>query len=177
MGISNKLTLKIKHVTFLMIWSILKTLIQGYWNRLSYKSHTKILVFTTLDTLQLKKVNDYENIHSVNPLYLMIGKVIGHVEESNENKYLIFDSTDENKEVLKKYTEPWDVIKNKIEITNDGECKYGKDFTKIKFDTDDGLPLNKPLNLCMLTIVVRFVFEDEGIFYPQVYFDECFYEL
>ena len=120
MGISNKLTLKIKHVTFLMIWSILKTLIQGYWNRLSYKSHTKILVFTTLDTLQLKKVNDYENIHSVNPLYLMIGKVIGHVEESNENKYLIFDSTDENKEVLKKYTEPWDVIKNKIEIINDG---------------------------------------------------------
>ena len=136
-----------------------------------------MLVFTTLDTLQLKKVHDYENIHSVNLLYLMIGKVIGHVEESNENKYLIFDSTDESKEVLKKYTELWDVIKNKIEITNDGEGKYGKDFTKIKFDTDDGLPLNKPLNLCMLTIIVRSVFDDEGIFYPQVYFDECFYEI
>ena len=33
----------------------------------------------------------------------MIGKVIGHIEENNGNKYLIFDSSDENKEVLKKY--------------------------------------------------------------------------
>ena len=59
------------------------------------------MVFTTLDTLQLKKVNDYENIHSVNPLYLMIGKVIGHIEENNGNTCLVFDSSDENKEVLK----------------------------------------------------------------------------
>ena len=39
----------------------------------------------------------------MNPIYLMIGKVIGHIEENNGNKYLIFDSSDENKEVLKKY--------------------------------------------------------------------------
>ena len=39
----------------------------------------------------------------MNPIYLMIGKVIGHIEETNGNKYLIFDSSDENKEVLKKY--------------------------------------------------------------------------
>ena len=59
------------------------------------------MVFTTLDTLQLKKVNDYENIHSVNPLYLMIGKVIGHIGENDGKEYLIFDSIDENKEVSK----------------------------------------------------------------------------
>ena len=50
-------------------------------------------------------------------------------------------------------------------------------LTKIKFGTDDDLPLNKPLNLHMLTIIVRSVFEDEGRFYPQVYLDECLYEL
>ena len=44
------------------------------------KCLTKILVFTTLDTLQLEIIDDHENIHSVNPLYLMIGKVIGHIE-------------------------------------------------------------------------------------------------
>ena len=71
---------------------------------------------------------------------------------------------------------------NKIENINDGEynfveCKYGKDFTKIKFHTNDNLPLNKPLNLHSLTIIVRSVFEDEGKFYPQVYLDECLYEL
>ena len=43
---------------------------------------------------------------------------------------------------------------------------------KIKFDTDDDFPLNKPLNLHILTIIVRSVFEDEGKFYPQVYLNE-----
>ena len=77
---------------------------------------------------------------------------------------------------IKKYKELWDGINNKIENINDGECKYGKDFTKIKFDTDDDLPSNKPLNLHMLTIIVRSVFEDESKFYPQVYLDECLYK-
>ena len=106
--------------------------------------------------MAIKKIDDYENIHSVNPLYLMIGEVDGHIEEKNESKYLVFDSTDENKEVLKKYTELWDGIKNEIETINGGKKgEYGKDFMKIKFNTDDNLPLNKPLKLHLLTIIVR----------------------
>ena len=57
-----------------------------------------------------KKIDDCENIHSVNPLYLIIGNVDGHIEEENGSKYLVFDSTDENKEVWKKYTELWNGI-------------------------------------------------------------------
>ena len=61
------------------------------------------MLFTTLDTLQLEIINDYENIHSVNPLYLMIGKVIRHVEcnsieAKNKSKYLVFTSSNESKE-------------------------------------------------------------------------------
>ena len=52
--------------------------------------------------------------------------------------------------------------------------EYGKDFVKIKFDV---LALNKLLKLQMLTIVVRFVFEENGKFYPQIYLDECLYEV
>ena len=48
---------------------------------------------------------------------------------------------------------------------------------KIKFDIDDDMPLNKLLKMHMLTIVVRFVFEEDGKFYPQIYLDECLYEL
>ena len=48
---------------------------------------------------------------------------------------------------------------------------------KIKFDTDDDLPLNKLLKLHMLTIVIRTVFEEDGKLYPQIYLDECLYEL
>ena len=111
-------------------------------------------------------------------MYLIIGKVDGHIEEKNESKYLVFYSTDENKEVLEKYTEHWDGIKNEIEAINGGkkdEC--GKDFMKIKFNTDDNLPLNKPLKLHLLTIIVRVIFEEDSKFYPQLYLDECLYEL
>ena len=89
-------------------------------------------MFTTLDTSQLTKINDYENIQSVNPLYLMIDKLIGHIQEKNQSKYLIFDSANENKEVLKKFNELWDEIKNEIETING--CKtdeYDKDFINI----------------------------------------------
>ena len=48
---------------------------------------------------------------------------------------------------------------------------------KIKFDTDDNLPLNKQLKLRMLTIIVRSVFEEGGKFYPQAFLDDALYEL
>ena len=48
---------------------------------------------------------DYVNIHSVNPLHFFGGEVGRYIEESTGNKYLIFASTDKNKEVLRKYTE------------------------------------------------------------------------
>ena len=51
--------------------------------------------------ITIKKIDDYENIHSVNPLYLKIGKADEYIEEKNGNKYLLFTSADENKEVLK----------------------------------------------------------------------------
>ena len=59
----------------------------------------------------------------------------------NENKYLICDSVDQNKELLKKYNDVFNGIMDKIkEISND-ECDYEKDYMKIKFNSDDNLPL------------------------------------
>ena len=84
----------------------------------------------------------------------------------NENKYLIFDSTDESKELLKKYSDVWSGIKNKIEAISSGECDYEKDDMKIKFNSDDDLPLNKSLKLHMFTIIIRSVFEEDDKLYP-----------
>ena len=82
--------------------------------------------------ITITNFGDYENIYSVNPLYLIIDKVDGHIEENNRNKYLAFDSTGENKEVSKEYTELWDGIKNEIETIKGGKRgEYGKDFMKI----------------------------------------------
>ena len=101
----------------------------------------------------------------------------GYIEEKNGNKYLIFDSVDENKEVLKKYADVWDGIKNKIKAINGGkENDYGKDYMKIKFNSDDDLPLNKPLKFHVMALIVRSVFEG-GKLYPQVFLDDALYEL
>ena len=59
------------------------------------------MVFTTLDILQLKKLNDCGNIYSVNPLYLIVNHANGYIEDKGVDKFLIFDSTDENIELLK----------------------------------------------------------------------------
>ena len=80
--------------------------------------------------------------------------------------------------MLRKYTELWNRIKNEIETINGSkEGEYGKDFMKIKFDTDDNLPLNKILKLHNMTIIIRSVFKGDGTFYPQIYLDECLHEL
>ena len=78
--------------------------------KIDKKSHKNVGIYN-IGYITIKKTDDYENIHSVNPLYPMIGEVIGHIEECNGNKYLVFDSaelssmelhfSDENEEVLK----------------------------------------------------------------------------
>ena len=54
---------------------------------------------------QRKKLCDCMNINSVNSLYLGITRVNGYIEEKGIDKNLVFDSTDENKELLKKYND------------------------------------------------------------------------
>ena len=95
--------------------------------------------------ITIKKIDDCKNIHSVNPLYLRIDHANGYIEEKGVNKYLVFDSTDENKELLKKYNDVFNGIRDKIKEINSDECDYEKDYMKIKFNLDDSLPLNKPL--------------------------------
>ena len=113
----------------------------------------------------------------MNSLYLLVNHANGYIDEKNWNKYLIFDSTAENKELLKKYNDIWSGIKNKIKEVISGECDYEKDYMKIKFNSDDDLPLNKQLKFHNMTITIRSVFEEDGKLYPQVFLDDTLYEL
>ena len=145
--------------------------------KIDKKSYTNIGI-DYIGYITIKNISDYENIYSINPLYLIIGEIDGYIKEENRNKYLTFASADKNKEVLKKYTELCDGIKNSIEKRNDSKAgEYGKDFIKIKFNSDNNLPLNEILNLHMLAVIVRSVFEDDGKHYPQVFLDECLYQV
>ena len=110
------------------------------------------MAFTILDILQLKKIDDCEKIYSVNHLCLIITHANGYIEEKVVNKYLVFDSTDENKELLK------------------NTVMFGMECL-------DNLPLNKPLKFHNITITVRSVFEEDAKLYPQVFLDDTLYEL
>ena len=66
-----------------------------------YKKRYKGINIYYIGYITIQKVDDCENIYSVNPLYLLVNHASGYIEEQNRNKYLVFDSTDGNKEVLK----------------------------------------------------------------------------
>ena len=78
------------------------------------KKNKEINIYYT-GYMTVKKGANRNNINSVNPLYLMINEMINISEEKYENKYLVLDDVDENKEVSKKYEEVWDRIKKDIE--------------------------------------------------------------
>ena len=108
------------------------------------------------------------NVNSVNPLYLMINRIDGFIEEKNGDKYLNIALTDRNSEVLKKYSEVWNGIKYCIEKVNDsGLGEFVKDYMKIKFDSDDDVLLNKQLQFPTITVIIRNIFEKDDKYYPQ----------
>ena len=101
----------------------------------------------------------------------------GFIEEKDGSKYLNVALTDYNDNVLKKYSEVWKGIKNQIvKIHNDLGREYDKDYMKIKFDSDEDLPLNKVMRLYELTVIIRSIFEKYGKYYPQMFLDDCLYD-
>ena len=64
--------------------------------KIDKKSYKDIGIYN-IGYITIKKIGDCENIYSVNPLYLRITNARGYIEEINGNKYLIFDSTNGNK--------------------------------------------------------------------------------
>ena len=87
-------------------------------------------------------------------------------------------STDRNNEVSRKYSEVWNAIKDCIERINNNkleECE--RYYMKIKFNSNDHIPLNKQLNFPFITVIIRIIFEKDDKYYPQRFLDECFYEV
>ena len=121
--------------------------------------------------ITIKKFGDCRNIHSVNLLYLIIHSATGHFKEKKDKQYLILDLTD-------KYEEVWSGIKSEIQIVNSAkELFYEKNHARIGFNTDNDILLNKGLKVSRLTIIIRCVFQEGEKLYPQIYLDECLYEL
>ena len=57
------------------------------------------------------------------------------------------------------------------------KIEYGKDFKRIRFESDDNLPLNKQLKFYNITIIISSAFSENDKFYPELFLDDALYEL
>ena len=75
--------------------------------------------------------------------------------------------------ILKKYNDVFNGIISKIRKLDNDWFEYAKDYTNIKFNSDDSLPLNKPLKFYQMTVTIRYVFSEDNKLYAQVFLDEA----
>ena len=118
-----------------------------------------------------------KNLNSLGSLHLVFNNLDAYIQKNVENRYLIFALTEKNNMMSTNYIELWDEIKEQIELIN-GEklTKYSKDFMKIRFKTNDDLPLNKIINIPVCVVIVRSIFKEDNEYHPQVLLHDCFYE-
>ena len=113
------------------------------------------------------------NANSVNPLYLTINKVHDYVSRGKYTKLLVNDKEG----AVLKYNQVFVDIKHHIEKINENGVIYDFGFDKIKFSTYDNLPSGKFIYFSTMTDVIRCVFKQVGYYYPQVYLDDCLYQI
>ena len=107
----------------------------------------------------------------------MINRIKVHFEEKDGDKYLIISS--ENGDIMQKYQKVFDGIKEIIQRINhySQTKKYDGNYMKIKFNTDDNIPLNKIIYLPTIAITIRSVTKKDDRYYPQLFLDDCLYEV
>ena len=76
-----------------------------------------------------------------------------------------------------KYEELWIKIGDLIRAITKNLDDYDEKYMKIKFDSCDSLPLNKTIEIPIVTIVIRAVFLEDNKYYPQIFLDECLYKI
>ena len=122
-----------------------------------------------IDIFYINYIQD--NFNSSNPLRIKIDSATGYFKEKNNEKYLILDST-------KEYEKVWSKNRSEIKRINGGEKNfYEKNYCKIDINTEDDLPLKESLKFLTLIISINLILQTDNKLYPQIYLDECFYEL
>ena len=107
----------------------------------------------------------------------MVNRIKGLFEKVDGDKYLIIRS--ENGDIMQKSQEVFDAIKEIIKKMNDYSqpIKYDDNYMKIKFNTDDNIPLNLIIYFPSITITIRSATQKDGKYYLQLFLDECLYEV
>ena len=117
--------------------------------KIDEKSYKNILIYY----IGYVTIKEYVKTYSVKPLHLIFRNVNGYFEEINKSKYLTLVPTNKSKEKIKKYEKLWRKFRDLIRSINKNSDDYDEKYMKIKFSSDDELPLNKTIE-----IPVMFVF-------------------
>ena len=120
------------------------------------KSYKNILIYY-IGYVTIKN-SKYIKINSVNPIYLIINRMNGYFEEINGNKYLTLMKSKKKKK--KKYEELCSKIRDLIKPITKNSDNYDEKYMKIKYDSDDELPLNKTFEIHSMIIVIRTIFRE-----------------
>ena len=118
----------------------------------------------------LKHLNKFDN------LYLVFNDLDVMFEESGQNKYLIFSSTEKNRIMLENYLNIFDNVAEQNELMADDNIQYCKDFLKIKFKTNDDSRFNEIINIPVCVINLSSILKQDNEYYPQVFLYDCYYE-
>ena len=137
----------------------------------------QIHFFQILKTKSSKRIDIYyinyiqKKFNSSNQLRVKLNSATGYFKEKNDDKYLILDSA-------KEYESVWSEIRSESKRINGGEkVFYEKNQCKIGINTKDDLPLGESLKSLTLIISINLVLQANKKLYPQIYLNECFYEL
>ena len=117
-----------------------------------------------------KKISECNVINSVNPLYLRIINMNGQFEKGKDDVwYLVISDKDD---VYKKLVDILESIKNKITEKTWDVLEYDKDYTKIKFESNNIFLIDKNVNIHAAKIIIRAIFAKDGKYYPQLFLDD-----
>ena len=107
--------------------------------------------------------------------YLVIHDLKGYFEKYDDsgNKYLNLIFKDKKQEQI--FDSIWNKIRELVSETDKFD-DYSKEYTIIRFDSDDVLEYGMTTDISNLSIVLRTVFKSDGCFYPQVHLNTCQYK-
>ena len=130
------------------------------------KSHNNFIYYVEYVTIE-----KYVKIYNINLLYLILRYVNRYFDEINGNEYLTLVAANESKEKTKKFEDHWIKITDLIRSITKIYDAYDEKYMKIKFNSDNELPLNKTVEITTITIVVRAIFLENNKYYPQIFLD------
>ena len=162
----------------------MKTKINYNWDDIIYINDFNVNLLKTIKTesridaniYYIRYVLDPDDYNTINPLYFVVGRLIGYIEEieGSSDKYLVVASSVRNKNIISVHDMVWTSIENKIEDESNPNIRV-KDYDKFRFNSDIDLPLDTLIEFRSLVINISCIIEKDNKYYPEIYLDECLY--